>query len=343
MSLQSVIVNTRDKPFSITCCTSCLLVLLLLWLLKLIITCPLSHDSPHTPSEPTVEIGQVTAMSTKQSSYRNVLASFIEEIPDNKGWWYRLPSKTPPTKNGQPLPSDVILPHLGTPFGLTEVAMWVILFEIGFFRQKGDHYCIDNNGLEDFRNEFKVSDYIESSPSKIDGKRLHFVRMGFPNAKPTGIWNDYKKKMIKCPPTAISSRASLKMVTGDLVYILKDSSLFLVVLQSAGGYFEDNGIDSIARNSNSVERQSPADDDDEEEKNSDNNNEEQQLTATRTTEALQVNIQVGEVADPSLYPALNAFKIPTDNYQAMQTVHKELLQAMSSHPEHNQELPKGSI
>ena len=181
-------------------------------------------------------------MKTKQASHRNVLASFIKEIPENKGWWYRLPSKTPLTKNGQPLPSDAILPHLGTPFGLTEVAMWVILFEIGFFRQKGDHYCIDNNGLEDFKHEFKVSDYIESSPSKIDGTRVHFIRMGFPNDKPTGIWNDYKKKKIKCPPTAISSRASLKMVTGDLVHMLMDSSMFLGVLQSAGGYLEDNGL-----------------------------------------------------------------------------------------------------
>ena len=114
-------------------------------------------------------------MSTKQASYRNVLASFFEEIPENKGWWYWLPSKTPPTKNGQPLPSDAILPHLGMSFGLTEVAMWVILFKIGFFCQKGNHYCINNNGLEDFMHKFKVSDYIESSPSKVDGKRVHFI------------------------------------------------------------------------------------------------------------------------------------------------------------------------
>jgi hypothetical protein len=78
------------------------------------------------------------------------------------------------------------------------------------------------------------------------------------------------------------------MVTGDLVYILKDSSMFLVVLHNAGGYIESNGINStIARNSNLVESQSPTYDDDEEENNSDDN-EEQQLTTTRA--ALQVNI-----------------------------------------------------
>jgi hypothetical protein len=56
-------------------------------------------------------------------------------------------------------------------------------------------------------HEFKVSDYIESTPSKLDGKRIHFILMGFPNDKPTGIWNAYKKKKRKCPPTAINSRA----------------------------------------------------------------------------------------------------------------------------------------
>jgi hypothetical protein len=104
-----------------------------LWLLPLIFTCPLSHYSPHTPSKHTVEIGHVTS----HASYRNVLASFLEEIPESKGWWYRLPSKMSLTKNCQPLPSDAILPHLGTPFGLIEIAMWVILCtKLDFFVKK---------------------------------------------------------------------------------------------------------------------------------------------------------------------------------------------------------------
>jgi tetrahydromethanopterin S-methyltransferase subunit E len=55
---------------------------------------------------------------------------FVEKIPDDKGWWYRLPSYIALSEDNQPLPTDTILPHLGHAFGLTELAMWAILVEM---------------------------------------------------------------------------------------------------------------------------------------------------------------------------------------------------------------------
>jgi hypothetical protein len=75
-------------------------------------------------------------MSGKQAIYREVLASFVGEISHAKGWWYRIPSRVTPTQDGRPLPFDAILPHMGTLFGLTELAMWVILYEMGCYKKK---------------------------------------------------------------------------------------------------------------------------------------------------------------------------------------------------------------
>ena len=70
-------------------------------------------------------------MSSKQARHRKVLASFVEQLPQSKGWWYRLPSRVTPSKDDKPLPTDVITPHLGHVFGLTELAMWAMLVEMG--------------------------------------------------------------------------------------------------------------------------------------------------------------------------------------------------------------------
>jgi hypothetical protein len=61
-------------------------------------------------------------MSSKQGNYREVLAVFVGKIPHAKGWWYRLPSRVATNQDGQPLAFDAILPHMGTLFGLTELA-----------------------------------------------------------------------------------------------------------------------------------------------------------------------------------------------------------------------------
>jgi hypothetical protein len=70
-------------------------------------------------------------MSSKQGNYCEVIASFVGKIPHAKGWWYRQPSTVAPAQDGQPFAFDAILLHMGTLFGLTELAMWVILYKMG--------------------------------------------------------------------------------------------------------------------------------------------------------------------------------------------------------------------
>ena len=73
----------------------------------------------HLSRLPSNWCGTVT-MSTSASSKRQVLAKFIDEVPPNKGWWFRLPTIS---SSQLPHPTDCCMPHLGVPFGMTEVAM----------------------------------------------------------------------------------------------------------------------------------------------------------------------------------------------------------------------------
>jgi hypothetical protein len=64
---------------------------------------------------------------------------------------------------------------------------------------------------------------------------------------PTVIWNEYKKKTIKFPPTTITtSRVALKSVAVKLLQILKGSNIFFEILGSYTGVniMELRGLDT---------------------------------------------------------------------------------------------------
>jgi hypothetical protein len=181
-------------------------------------------------------------MSLKQASYRRVLARFVEQIPRNKRWWYRLPSGKALSIDNQPLPTDTILPHLGHAFGLTELAMWAILIEMGCISQnsRSKTWGINNEGWESLLAEFGVSKNLQVSPTKlrVNGTTpVFYVRMGFPVLhNPTVIWNEYsKRETLQFPLTTITSRAALKFGAVELLQILKGSNMFLEILQSYTG------------------------------------------------------------------------------------------------------------
>jgi hypothetical protein len=133
-------------------------------------------NSPNTPLQHTVKMGHPQSMSLKQASYRRVLAPFVEQIPRNKGWWYRLLSGNTLSNDNQPLPTDAILPHLGHAFGLTELAMWAILIEMGCISQNSQSktWGINNEGWEFLLAEFGVSKSLQVSPTKLleNGRRV---------------------------------------------------------------------------------------------------------------------------------------------------------------------------
>jgi hypothetical protein len=68
-------------------------------------------------------------MDTTASSKWQELAKFINDVPSNKGWWFRLPMLTTSDENRQLVlhPTDPCMPHLGVPFDMTEVAIAKIL------------------------------------------------------------------------------------------------------------------------------------------------------------------------------------------------------------------------
>jgi hypothetical protein len=174
--------------------------------LLLITTCRISQQSFERPCEHIGDSRQLTGMSLKQANYREIIASFIGKIPHVKGWWYRLPSRVAPTQDGQPLPFDAILPHMGTLFGITELVMWVILYEMGCYKKKGNSFIINTQGWDNLKYEFKMKPFLEVSTSQLDGRRCTHIRLGFPTDKPIVIWKKYESrelKNIQPPPAAV--------------------------------------------------------------------------------------------------------------------------------------------
>jgi len=94
-------------------------------------------------------------MNSEHTNYRKVVASFLEEIPQNKGWWYRLPLAPTSSKNGKSIATDVILPPLGNVFGLTEPAMLLFLVKMGCYKARGEGYRLNNAGWEALRQSSK--------------------------------------------------------------------------------------------------------------------------------------------------------------------------------------------
>jgi hypothetical protein len=142
---------------------------------------------------------------------------------------------------------------MGTLFGLTELAMWVILYEMGCYKKKGKQsFIINIQAWDDLKYEFKVKSFLEVSTSSLDGTWCTYIRFGFPTDKPTVIWKKYESRELKKHPTAISSHASTKFVREELVKILKESNVFLEVLEGhVRSYVEANGMATTAQRSKS--------------------------------------------------------------------------------------------
>jgi hypothetical protein len=62
-------------------------------------------------------------MSTAQTWSRQVIARFLESLPHDQGWWYRVPKLNfKPSKSTDSNPDDVMTHLLGTLFlGLTDI------------------------------------------------------------------------------------------------------------------------------------------------------------------------------------------------------------------------------
>jgi hypothetical protein len=228
--------------------------------------------------------------------------------------------------------------------------MWAILVEMGCISQnsRSKTWGINNEGWEFLSAEFSVSKNIQVSPTNLreNGRRVHYIRMGFPvQDNPTVIWNEYKKKKIKFPPTTITSRVALKFVAVELLQILKGSNMFFKILQSYTGVniTELRGLDatllSTSERNNRVVAQLLDNSDDEtdtidkdsdgieenEEEGDGNQEEEAALESVAALLSAQADITVGEVADRNEFPMMHKLNVSINSRLKIIELHKELL------------------
>jgi hypothetical protein len=157
-------------------------------------------------------------MSTSASSKRQVLAKFIDEVPPNKGWWFRLPTIS--CSQLPPHPTDCCMPHLGVPFGMTKVAMVKILLSMECLKLFGGKPQMNIQGWEDLRSEFKVT-AIEWGKLRLkSGNSTWYIRIGETQYAPTKLYSMWKQGIV-VPPSIIGRRKATKFIREDLLANLR--------------------------------------------------------------------------------------------------------------------------
>jgi hypothetical protein len=257
-------------------------------------------------------------MKAAQAKARKVVASFLEEIPTNKGWWYRVPKVNPTAVPKDSTSPDTILPHFGTVFGLTEHATAIILVELGCLGsiRGGESTRFLKKGWEDLAATFKVADLIETEQTMICGRTNWYVRLGrLPGdlASPSRIYKAWtKNKNMLFPPSGLGSRRTRKFVTMELVQMLKGSILF----------------DQVLGNHHVIPPQQACDIEEQKSSDEDENGIMQEEREVQTAD--HWSLTQGEMADASEYPILASFGIPINNPQATRGLVSEIARLQKS-------------
>ena len=126
------------------------------------IRCPVLNRNCSDIEKYSGESGHRMQKVSTFANNRKVLANYLEQLKENKGWWYRLPEyeidKGEAALQESIIESDKVLPHFGSLFGLTEAASAIILIEMGCLKvdKAKKKTIIVNQGWEDLANEFKI-------------------------------------------------------------------------------------------------------------------------------------------------------------------------------------------
>ena len=110
---------------------------------------------------------------------QEVLASFVTQVVEKHGWWFRLPKWNPNVTMDKEIAQDIIMPHFGQLFGLTEEASAYVLVEMGLMKQQKNRSITYNRvGWESFSGQFILDDVVETKNVSFDGKQYWYVRIG---------------------------------------------------------------------------------------------------------------------------------------------------------------------
>jgi hypothetical protein len=273
-----------------------------------------------------------------KSHRRKVLANFLATIPDNKGWWYRLPKLNNNNKISEEALVDLHLPNMGVLFGLTEDALALVLVQMGLLQSDG--ITIIRKGWDDLKAMFGLNPKLEVERTRLlyAGRRLNhwYVRLGTCTLTPHVIF--------RCrlyPPKSLVTRTTTKFVTNELVSILKTSNMFTQLLQT-DYYFKGLPAGARKRGQGAAINSTESEEDNSENSSDDNaensSDDAENLSDEDESSACSVyDITKGTAADKKQFPCLAKFNIPINNPQTISSLLCELLKAQEQIQGNNQD------
>ena len=117
----------------------------------------------------------------------NILSSFIVDVPDKFGWWYRI--LTP--NKGIDSVVKKLFPHFGTLFGMPEHTMSELLCIIGTVKKRAAGYYANVDMWTEFKSHNHFTNRnIEIAMCKFQNSSFYFIKVGHVDKGPVALCNE---------------------------------------------------------------------------------------------------------------------------------------------------------
>ena len=142
-----------------------------------------------------------------EEMHTNELVDFINNAQPDIGWWHIVPSLNNQEKEKR---FYDLFPPTNESFGINTIAMSVFLQEIGWHRQHGKNFRIDQRIIEDSREKVSNRSHFEVSLAQIDGARnVSFVKIGEADGSPASIFKSHRQNPRRFHPLEVCATEKL--------------------------------------------------------------------------------------------------------------------------------------
>ena len=257
---------------------------------------------------------QYSSPRIKWKENQFVIASYIDNILPDNGWWYFL------NKPGEYKYTEIedVFPSISRLFGIEKKPMEIFLTESGCYKKHGNVLHQRWQGWEDLRELVNIRSNFERTQVSLGPYGLQtLILLGYCTLDPRAMWQDfYSKKRRFYPPLHLVSREQASITRNQIIEIVKNSDDFTVMMQM---YLSTHYNDTVGISKRKLVVK----------QGKEETNEEIATSIQESDEAEKVlsakqRYKLGTVPTIAESPLMNIFKVPSNNSEALQRLHYEI-------------------